>query len=231
MAFEFEVFGKERDVVVLRGDFARGSVGSAGDRSGASAPRRRGRRGLSPGCKRCRAGAGRNSAVERGDELDALQRIEAERVDRCFGRDVREAGARHRQRMLADGGERGGLRGRRRRRGLVRMPAALGEGLELVGEECGAAGVALDLAAGSSWRSCRSGSARRRRAPGRARRGPRRGRRRGPAPGRRCRRARPRARGPGAACRPRRRRTRRRGRLRAAGGFRARWLRCPAGGG
>ena len=48
--------------------------------------------------------------VERGNELDALQRIEAECRDRRFGCDVGESGARHRERVLAHGGERGGLR-------------------------------------------------------------------------------------------------------------------------
>ena len=86
------------------------------------------------------------TSVERGHEFDPLQRIETERRDRRFGRDVGKAGAGHRQRVLADGGERGGLRGRYRRCGTC-LGAVRVERLELAGEEGGAAGVALDFAA------------------------------------------------------------------------------------
>ena len=146
VALELEVFGEERDVVVLRGDRARGGVGirvvdqvllhgggevAEGDRLAVDDV------GKVPA----------EALVERGDELDALQRIEAECCNRGIGRDVGEDAARHGERMLADGGERGGLHGRYARGGH-RLPAALGKGLEFVGEECGATGVALDLAAG-----------------------------------------------------------------------------------
>ena len=124
VALELEVFGELRHVVVLRGDFARGSVGLRVidqvllDRVGEVAE---GRRLAVHGVGQVAAEA----LVERGDELDALQRIEAQCVDRRLGRDVREYGARHRERVLADGGERGGLRGGQGRGGH-RMPVAVG---------------------------------------------------------------------------------------------------------
>ena len=220
VALQLEVFGEQRDVVVLRGDFARGRVGMRVidqmllHRVGEVAERR--------GLAVDRVGqVSAEALVECGDELDALQRIQAERCDRGFGRDVRETGARHRERVLADGGERGG-----------RREGAAGAGIEASRCQCGVGRAVSTHRQGTrhgwrgagpcrsmSWRSCRNGSARRRRARGRARRAPRRGRRRGPAPNRRCRRARPRARGRGAVRRLRRRRTPPRGRLRAAGGF------------
>ena len=83
VALEFEVFGEERDVVVLRGDFARGSVGlrvidqvlldSVGE--------------VTEGCGLAVNGVGQVPAetlVERGDELDALQRIQAELLRSMF---------------------------------------------------------------------------------------------------------------------------------------------------
>ncbi len=91
--------------------------------------------------------------VQRGDEFDALQRIEAERVDRCFGRDVGEpvpdnaSACWQTAASAADcAGARGAAAGAADAAGTA--VAVPGEGLELAGQECGAAGVALDLAAG-----------------------------------------------------------------------------------
>jgi len=106
VALEFEIFRKERDVVVLRRDFARRGVGlrvidqvlldSVGE--------------VAEGRRLAVHSVGQVPAetlVKRGDELHALQRIETECCDRCFGADVGKDVARHRECVLADGGERG----------------------------------------------------------------------------------------------------------------------------
>ncbi len=108
VALELQVLGEQRDVVVLRRDRARGGVGLRV----VDQVLLHGGREIAEGDRLAVDGVGKVPAealVERGDELDALQRIEAECCDRRIGRDVGEDVARHGERVLADGGERGGL--------------------------------------------------------------------------------------------------------------------------